>query len=326
MPDQILTQEEIDALLSAMDKGEVDLTEENKRKAEAVSYSLTTQNIILRDQFYALEEVCDKFVTLMNRTLSSTLQRPIQVEFISAEMASYQDFMRDFSSPTCFQIFSMQPLRGSALLVIEPDLFYSLIDCMFGGDGKPVGSTREFTMIEQRMMNKLTGEILQQFEAAWSTVYRLQLSLNKTEIKPEFVHLLAPDDSMVDIVFSISGEEFSGNLHMGISYLTLEPIKDELSAKYLQKKETERTWASQMQKLLQDTPVMLIAELGKTKKTVRHLLELHVNDIINLDKGPEDLITVSVDHVPKFVGYPGVIKGNRAVEIAGMIKKIGGNN
>jgi flagellar motor switch protein FliM len=81
-----------------------------------------------------------------------------------------------------------------------------------------------------------------------------------------------------------------------------------------------------MQKLLQDTPVMLIAELGKTTKTVRHLLDLHVNDIINLDKGPEDLITISVDHVPKFVGYPGVIKGNRAVEIAGMLKKNGDNN
>ncbi len=326
MPDQILTQEEIDALLSAMDKGEVDLAEETKKKAEAVCYSLTTQNIILRDQFYALEEVYDKFVTLMNQMLSATLQQPVQAEFISAEMASYQEFMRDFSNPTCFQIFNMQPLHGSALLVIEPKLFYSLIDCMFGGDGKPMNSIREFTAIELRMINKLTHEILQKLEEAWSTVYSLRLSLAKTEIKPEFVHLLAPDDSMVDIVFSIKGEEFSGNMHLGISYLTLEPIKDKLSAKYLQKKDTERTWTSQVQKLLQDTPVMLIAELGKTTKTVRALLDLHVDDIINLDKGPEDLITVSVDRVPKFVGYPGVIKGNRAVEIAGKYKKNGGNN
>ena len=326
MPDQILTQEEIDALLTAMDKGEVDLAEENMKKAEAVSYSLTTQNIILRDQFYALEEVYYKFVNLLNQMLSSTLQRSIQAEFISAEMASYQEFMQDFSSPTCFQVFSMQPLHGSALLVIEPGLFYSLIDCMFGGDGRPVNGVRSFTMIEQRMMNRLTREILQKFEEAWATVYRLRLSLTKTEIKPEFVHLLAPDDSMLDIVFSITGDEFNGNMHLGISYLTLEPIKDRLSAKYLQKKDTERTWISQVKKLLQDTPVMLIAELGKTTKAVRHLLNLHVNDIINLDKGPEDLITIRVEHVPKFVGYPGIIKGNRAVEIAGTFKKNGGNN
>jgi flagellar motor switch protein FliM len=326
MPDQILTQEEIDALLSAMDKGEVELAEQNKRKIEAVSYSLTTQNIILRDQFYALEEVYDKFVTLMNQMLSATLQRSIQVEFISAEMSSYQEFMRDFSNPTCFQIFNMQPLHGSALLVIEPGLFYSLLDCMFGGDGKPMNAVREFTMIEQRMINKLTREILQKLEEAWASVYRLHLSLVKTEVKPEFVHLLAPADSIVDILFSVKGEEFSENMHLGISYLTLEPIKDKLSAKYLQKKDTERTWAVQVQKLLQDTPVMLVAELGKTTKTVRHLLNMHVGDIINLDKGPEDLITISVDHIPKFTGYPGVIKGNRAVEIAGKYEKNGGNN
>ncbi len=327
MPNQILTQEEIDALLSAMDKGEVDFASKERKKAEAVSYSLTAQNIILHDQFYALEAVYDKFVTLMNQMLSSSLRRSIQAEFISAEMTCYQEFMRDFSNPTCFQIFGMQPLHGSALLVIEPGLFYSLIDCMFGGDGRPMNHVREFTMIEQRMINKLTREILQKLEEAWATVYSLRLSLIKTESKPEFVHLLAPDDSMVEIVFSIKGEEFNGNMHLGISYLTLEPIKDKLSAKYFQKnKDTDRAWASQIQKLLLDTPVMVIAELGKTTKTVRHLLDLHVDDIINLDKGPEDLITISVDHIPKFVGYPGVIKGNRAIEIAGMYKKNGGNN
>jgi len=324
MPDQLLTQEEIDALLSAMDKGDVDLQEERKRKTEAVSYSLTTQNIILRDQFYALEEVYDKFVTLMNQMLSATLQRSIEVEYVSAEMITYQEFIKEFSSPTCFQIFSMQPLIGSALLVIEPALVFSLIDCMFGGDGKPTPTLRDFTSIERRMIDKLTLEILNRLEDAWSKIYRLQFALKKTETKPEFLHLLAPEDSMVDIVFSIQGEEFSGNMHLAISYLALEPIKDKLSAQYLQKKDMQHTWGSQMQKLLQDTPVMLIAELGRTTKTVRHLLDLHVDEIIKLDKGPEDLISISVDHVPKFLGYPGVIKGNRAVEISKLIKKNGG--
>ena len=129
---------------------------------------------------------------------------------------------------------------------------------------------------------------------------------------------------MVNIVFSIQGEEFSGNIHLGLSYLTLEPIKDKLSAQYLQKKDMQHTWDSQLQKLLQDTPVTLIAELGRTSKTVRHLLDLHVDDIINLDKGPEDLITINVDRVPKFMGYPGVIKGNRAVEITKLMTNNGG--
>ncbi len=324
MPDQLLTQEEIDALLSAMDKGDVDLQEERKRKTEAVSYSLTTQNIILRDQFYALEEVHDKFVNLMNQMLSATLQQSIEVEYVSAEMITYQEFIKEFSSPTCFQVLSMQPLIGSALLVIEAGLVFSLIDCMFGGDGKPTSAVRDFTSIEQRMIDKLTIEILSRLEDAWSKIYRLQFTLKKMETKPEYLHLLAPEDSIVDIVFWIQGEEFSGNMHLAISYLALEPIKDKLSAQYLRKKDMQHTWGSQMQKLLQDTPVMLIAELGRTTKTVRHLLDLHVDEIIKLDKGPEDLISISVDHVPKFQGYPGVVKGNRAVEISKLIKKNGG--
>jgi flagellar motor switch protein FliM len=316
MVDQILTQEEIDALLSAMNKGDVDLKEQSKKKTEAVFYSLTTQNIILRDQFCALEEVYDKFSTLMNKMLSFTLQRTIEVEFVSAEMVKYQEFIGEFSSPTSFQIFTMHPLIGSALLAIEPILVFSLIDCMFGGDGKPTTTVRDFTLIEERIIKKITHEILSKLEEAWDTVYRIKLSLKKTETRPEYVHLLAPDDSMIDIVFSIKGEGFIGNMHLAISYLTLEPIKEKLSAKYLQKKDMQRRWDSQLQKLLHDTPVTLIAELGRTTKTVRHLLDLHINDIIKLDKGPEDLITISVDHVPKFMGYPGIIKGNRAVEIA----------
>ncbi|UCE55594.1 MAG: flagellar motor switch protein FliM [Desulfobacterales bacterium] len=316
MVDQILTQEEIDALLSAMNKGDVDLNEQNKEKTEAVFYSLTTQNIILRDQFCALEEVYDKFSTLMNQMLSFTLQRTVEVEFVSAKMVKYQQFIGEFSSPTSFQIFTMHPLIGSALLAIEPILVFSLIDCMFGGDGKPTTTVRDFTLIEERIIKKITHEILSKLEEAWDTVYRIKLSLKKTETRPEYVHLLAPDDSIIDIVFSIKAEGFTGNMHLGISYLTLEPIKEKLSAKYLQKKDMERRWDSQLQKLLHDTPVTLIAELGRTTKTVRHLLDLHINDIIKLDKGPEDLITISVDHVPKFMGYPGIIKGNRAVEIA----------
>ena len=326
MSDQILTQEEIDALLSAMDKGDVDLQGKKNRHTDAVSYSLTTQNIILRDQFYALEEVYDKFVTLMNRLLSSVLQRSIEVEFVSAEMVKYHEFIQDFQSPTGFQIFTMRPLLGSALLVIEPDLVFSLIDCLFGGNGAPLSKMRDFTLIEQRMLKKINFEILNGLKEAWRPIHPIEIALTKSETKPEFVHLLAPDELMVDIVFALSGEEFNGKMHIAIAYLTLEPIKDKLSAKYLQKKDMEHTWGSQLQKLLQDTPVSLIAELGKTTKTVRHLLELHVDDIIKLDKGPEDLITINVDQVPKFMGYPGVIKGNRAVEISRLLKKTGGNN
>lgn len=326
MSDQILTQEEIDALLSAMDKGEVDLEEDAKPEAEVVAYNLTSQNIMLRDQFHALEEVYDKLARLLGTSFSAMLQRSVEVEFVSTEMVKYTECISAFSNPTSFTIFTMDPLIGSAMLAIEPRLVYSLIDCMFGGDGKPTERMREFTLIEQRMMRKFSLEVLANLGKAWKIVDPITVSLRKTEIKPDFVHLASPNDLMVVIVFGVKGQEFSGNIHICIPYLMLEPIKDKLSSKYLREKDMEHNWSEQMEMLLQDTPVTLVAELGITTRSVRHLLDLQVDDVIQLDTGPEDLVTLTIDHITKFFGYPGIIKGNRAVEIAALHQNNGGEN
>ena len=324
MSNQILTQEEIDALLSAMERGDVDLEQESKKDHQAAPYNLTSQNIMLRDQFSALEEVYDKFARMVRDTLSSALQRSIGIEFVSSELVKYQEFIMAFSSPTSFSVFSMEPLIGNALLCFESNLVFSLIDCLFGGDGKPLSKVREFTQIEQRMIKKIAGDILARFENSWSTVYPISAVLKKTETKPEFVQLVPPNDVMMIVVFAIKGQEFSGNFHLSMPYLMLEPIKERLSPKYLREKDRQHTWRPQLKELLKDTHVTMIAELGRTKQTVRELLNLHVQDVIKLKAGPEDLIFISVDQVPKYRGYPGIIKGSRAVEIVKLINSNGG--
>ena len=326
MSNQILTQEEIDALLSAMERGDVDLDQEAKKNVEVAPYNLTSQNIMLRDQFSALEEVYDKFARMLRDTLSSTLQRSMAVEFVSSEMIKYQEFITAFSSPTSCNVFRMEPLVGNALLCIESNLVFSLIDCMFGGDGKPATQVREFTQIEQRMIKKFALDILVAFEHSWSAIYPVEIGLVKTETKPAFVQMVPPSDAMMIVVFSIKGQEFSGNFHVAIPYLMLEPIKEKLSPKYLREKDMAKTWGPQLKELLKDTHVTLIAELGRTQQTVRELINLQVEDVIRLKAGPEDLISISVDQVPKYRGYPGVIKGNRAVEIAKLINSNGGKN
>jgi len=326
MSDQILTQEEIDALLSAMDSGEVDLEDEAKSETGVVAYNLTSQDIMLRDQFSALDEVYDKFATMFAASLSALLQRSMEVEFVSTEMVKYQECISAFSSPTSFTLFTMEPLIGTAMLAIEPRLVYSLIDCMFGGDGKPTERMREFTLIEQRMIRKFALEVLTNLQQAWKTIDPINIAIKRTEIKPDFVHLSSPNDLMVVIVFAVKESGFSGNLHVCIPYLMLEPIKDKLSSKYLHGKHQEHTWIEQLEMLLQDTPVTIIAELGITTRSIKDLLDLQIDDVLQLNTGPEDLITLTVDHVPKYLGFPGIIKGNRAVEIAALLQKNGGEN
>jgi flagellar motor switch protein FliM len=213
----------------------------------------------------------------------------------------------------------MEPLVGSALLAIEPGLVFSMIDCMFGGKGTPLEQRREFTPIEIGMIKRLSRELLADFERAWQAVFAIKITAKKQETKPEFVHLVSPDELMIVIVFSIRGEEFSGNFHLCLSYRMLEPIKDKLSSRYLRAKDSEASFSDRIQKSLEETEVNVIAELGHTSHTFGDLLALQVDDIFTLNTGPHDPITVNIECVPKYKGYPGIINGNRAVEITATI-------
>ncbi len=320
MADNVLSQDEIDALLSAMDSGEVDLTAKDEPpEAKAEAYDITSQNIMLRDQFSALEEVYDKFSGLLQSSLTGLLQQSFEVQFVSTEMVKYGDFIQAFSNPTSFNVFTMDPLVGSALLAIEPGLVFSMIDCMFGGKGAPLKQGREFSPIEIGMLQRLSRELLGDFERAWQTVFSIKIVSKKTETKPEFVHLVSPDELMIVIVFSIKGEEFSGNFHLCISYRMLEPIKDKLSSRYLRAKDSEAAFSDRIQKTLEETNVNLIAELGYTSHTFGDLIALQIDDIFTLNTGPHDPITVKIESEPKYLGYPGIINGNRAVEIVDII-------
>ncbi|MFZ1202609.1 MAG: hypothetical protein WAO07_20775, partial [Desulfobacterales bacterium] len=209
MADQVLSQEEIDALLSAMDKGEVDLKQDAPAQEVVREYNLTSRNTLLRSQFHGLEEVCDRFATRLSVGLSTSLQQSIEVEPVSTEMVKYGEFINIFSTPTHLSIFTLEPLIGEAMMAIQPQLVFSLIDCMFGGPGKPLGRTREFTLIEQRMMKKFAAEALAGLQEAWSVVHKVKIGLRRSESKPEFVRLAGANDLMVIIVFGVKGEAFT---------------------------------------------------------------------------------------------------------------------
>ncbi len=321
MAEQILSQEEIDALLNAMDSGEVDLDKESDKKEEyeVKGYDLTAQALTLRDQFDALDEVYDKFVNILNSSLTSSLQRTIGVKLASKEIVKFGEFLQAFANPTGFAIYSMEPLIGSAMMALEPKLAFSLIDCMFGGDGKPLSKIREFTEIEKHMLEKIYQLVLHDLELAWKVAYSVKIGIKKTETKPEFVNLVGPSDLVLTFVFEISGEQFSGNIHICTPYLMLEPIKDKLSSRYLREKDRAHVFRHQLTKLLKDTSLNMVAELGKTTCSIRDILELEVGDVIKLPTGPKEPVVINVEKVPKYVGMPGVVNGSKAVKITGLI-------
>ena len=321
MADKILSQEEIDALLNAMDSGEVSVEEEPEEQStsEVKSYDLTAQSLMLRDQFDALDEVYDKFINLMNVGLGSSLQHPIETKIVSKEIVKFGEFLQAFANPTGFSIYTMEPLIGTAMMAVEPNLGFALIDCMFGGEGKPLKNIREFTQIEKRMMQRFYLDVLRELERAWRVAYPIKIVQKKTETKPEFVNLVSPGDLVLTFVVSVSGEEFTGNVHICTPFLMLEPIKDKLSSRYLREKDRAHVFRDQLTNLLRDTEVQLIAELGMTTRSIGQILEMEIDDVVRINTGPQDPVTIKIEGVPKFKGMPGVVKGNRAVQVEDII-------
>ncbi|MBL0701287.1 MAG: flagellar motor switch protein FliM [Desulfosarcina sp.] len=328
MSNQILSQEEIDALLSSMDNGEVDVEPDEQKEVEIVvePYDLMSKSTVLHDQFHALVEIYDRFTFLLQTSLSSTLYKPFEIEFVSTEMVRYGEFIAAFSSPVSLCTFKLEPLIGSGLLVVEPNLAFSLIECMFSGDGAPLPEIRDFTPIERRMMAKFAGIVLKNFEEAWDIAYPVKISPDLMETKPDFVHMAANEDLMIIVLFSVKWNDFSGNIHICIPYLMIEPIKEKLSSTYMMGKNMENAWRDRFFELLQETKVNVIGELGRNKYTVRDLLNFELNDVIGLDTGPDDTITIKVEGVTKYKGFPGVITGNRAVQLSTIIRENTGNS
>ena len=332
MGQQILSQEEVDALLTSVASGEVDLEPQERvatkdATADLPVYDLTAQNIMMREQFDVLDEVHDRFSNALRNYMSGTLGVSVDIELASTEMVKFGEFMEGLSGQTSFHTFRMEPLVGSALLAIEGNLVFFLIDRMFGGTGKgSIKQERDFTLLEQRVMRKFADDVLKDLEKAWSLVLPMEITMGKSETKQQFVRLVSPGDLVIIVMTAVSLDEFSANMLLCVPYLLLEPIREKLSFKNMRDAELGNTWTEQLEALLNESTVTITAELGRASHTVRNILDLNRGDVIMLDTGPQDLVPVMVEKIPKFLGNAGVVAGNRAVQINSLVSSQNSTN
>jgi flagellar motor switch protein FliM len=315
MSEKILSQDEVEALLGAMKKGNVELDNNGIIDANIEPLDLTVNEQKKKIKFTVLDEVLDRFFEMSDYSISLFLQKEIRFEYVATEIIKFKEYMAEYSRPTIFNYFTMDPLIGKAIMTIKPQLVMSLIDCMMGGTGNPVDKVREFTPLEKRLINKFSKKLISEFEKSWENIYPLTANIVKVESNPDYIHILSPSDNIVKIDFKIKGAEFKGNINFCISYLMLEPLKEKLSESYLKDKEQDPKQSQRVKKLIMDAEIDVVAELGKSEKTISELINLKINDIIRLQNGPDDKVILKVCGIPKYEGDPGIMKGNKAVEI-----------
>jgi flagellar motor switch protein FliM len=320
---QVLSQNEVDALLSAvsdnrMDAPGADAGGGGGGGAGVVQYDLANQDRIIRGRMPTLDIIHDRFIRLFRMTLSNSLRKMANISVNSTGPLKFSEFMNSLPLPSCLNILRLDPLRGAAVMVIESKLLYALVDSFFGGNDVPYTKIegKDFTQIEIKIARRVVLTAIDDLEKAWEPVYPLKIGYSRTEINPQFVAVVPPSDVVIATTFDVELEKVSGTIKVVIPYATLEPIKSKLSVGFQSEQlEVDFIWINRIKEQIMGTTANLLVKLGNADITLRDLMELEPGDIIQLNTDATLPLDVLIEGVPKFKGIPGLSKGNRAIKI-----------
>ena len=318
---QVLSQSEVDALLSAVSDNRIDGPDESDGDSIAsgvVQYDLANQDRIIRGRMPTLDIIHDRFIRLFRVTLSNSLRKMANLSVNSTGPLKFSEFMNSLPLPSCLNILRLDPLRGAAVMVIESKLLYALVDSFFGGNDVPYTKIegKDFTQIEIKIARRVVLSAIDDLEKAWEPVYPLKIGYSRTEINPQFVAVVPPSDVVIATTFDVELEKVSGTIKIVVPYATLEPIKSKLSVGFQSEQlEVDFIWINRIKEQIMQTGANLLVKLGEANIQMQDLLNLEKGDIIQLDTDATESLDVLVEGVSKFRGIPGILKGNRALRI-----------
>jgi flagellar motor switch protein FliM len=242
-------------------------------------------------------------------------------------MIKFGEFIKTLPVPTSMHLFKMDPMRGSALFVMESKIIFILVDMIFGGTGASLFKVegREFTAIENNLIKRLVLNGLADLEKAWKALIDLTITYQRSEINPQFMQVVPPTDVVVVVNFEVEMDYTSGIISLCIPYSNLEPIRDKLQAGYQSEQlEVDKAWAQRFKDCLMSSRADIIVELGHTQISGKDLISLQKGDVVRLDRYVTDPFDILVEGVPKYKGYAGLYKGSQAVQISEIITGKGG--
>ena len=320
MNQQILSQDEVDALLQGITGEEQPIEPEAAEPGAVRSYDLASQDRIVRPRMPTLEVVNERFARYVRSGMFDLIRKHPEVAISGIKVQKYGAFLREIVVPTNFNIVSMHPLHGSGLVVCDPNLVFAVIDALFGGAGKYHTRIegREFSATEQRVISRLMATVCADYKKAWDGIYPLQLGVQRTEMQPQFVNVASPSDMVVTTSFTLEVGESSGAVHFCFPYSTLEPIRDVLySTPQGDTNEADARWVKLLQTQIQAAEVDLVAKLATTQATVEQLLSFKPGDFIELDLDPA--IQAKVDGVPVLDCHYGTANNRYAIKVDRLI-------
>ncbi|MDP3512005.1 MAG: flagellar motor switch protein FliM [Sulfuritalea sp.] len=316
MAQDFLSQEEVDALL----KGVAGETDDAPAEIEEVGgvrpYDLGRQERIVRGRMPTMELINERFARYLRIGLFNYMHKGVEVSVAPIKVQKYSEFIRNLVVPTNLNLIQAKPLRGTGLIVLDPNLVFLVVDNMFGGDGRfhTRIEGRDFTPTEQRIIQGLLGVVFAEYQKAWQPVFPLTFEFVRSEMNTQFANIATPSEVVISITFNL---EFAGNsseLHICLPYSMVEPIRDVLhSTMHSEQTSSDNRWTSMLTRQLQAAEVELVANLGHTTVKLGQIIHMKVGDVIPLTI--DDTIRATVDGVPLIESRYGIQNGQYALKV-----------
>ncbi len=322
---EVLSQDEIDQLLTAISAGDTDTEDfrpvNDTRKIKI--YDFKRPDKFSKEQIRTVSIMHETFARLTTTALSAQLRSMAHVHVASVDQLTYEEFIRSIPTPTTLAVINMDPLKGNAILEIDPSVTFSIIDRLFGGTGQGTKVQRDLTDIEQSVMEGIIVRILANMREAWTQVIDLRPRLGQIETNPQFAQIVPPSEMVVLVTLETKVGEEEGMMNFCIPYITIEPIISKLSSQFWfssVRRSSTTQYMGVLKEKLSSVDMDVVAEIGTINLPVRDVLNLRTGDVVRLSNvRVGDPFTLSVGNKKKFLCQAGVIGKKVAVQV---LKKV----
>lgn len=316
-----LSQEDIDSLIAAMSTGEIspdDFVGPAEQKKVKI-YDFRRPDKFSKDQIRTVQMMHETFARLTSTALSAKLRAMVGVHVGAVDQLTYEEFIRSIPNPTTISIINMDPLKGSAILEMDPSITFTIIDRLFGGSGEHAKITRELTDIEMSVIEGIIVHILSNLREAWAQVIDLRPRLGNIETNPQFAQIVPPNEMVILITLETKIGENEGMMNLCIPYITIEPIIAKLSAQYwfssIRRGESDIN-KSMITNRLEQVQVEISVEVGSVNLSFAEVMQLQVGSVIKLGNlNVRDDFIFKIEDRPKFKCRPGRVGSYLAVQI-----------
>ena len=322
---EVLSQNEIDDLLAALSKGELDVEEMNDTKAQQVkNYDFARPAKFSKEHLRTLEIIFEHFGRLLSTTLPAYLRKAVQVEVMNSEAVAYSEFSNALANPVILGVVNFSPLKGNIVMELDSNLGFAIVDRMLGGQGKPLDKTREFSEIELTIIERVYNIWIDLLREPWKNVVAIEPRLEKIETNSQFAQIISPSEMIAIITVNIKVGEVEGLMNVCLPFMCLEPVMDKLNTKYwfsTMPEKDDTNYEEAIESIISKAQIPVKAVLGKSSIAVSDFVNLQPGDIIKLDKNVGSELDIFVGNIRKFVALPGSYDDNYAVRLTSIIRE-----